>query len=110
MREIPLTQGRVAIVDDEDYEALNAFKWNMSRRAHTVYAGRHARRKDGRCTREYMHRVVLAMKLRRPLAKGEQTDHINGEGLDNRRENLRLATRSQNLYNRHHRTDRPNGG
>jgi hypothetical protein len=96
MREIPLTQDKVALVDDEDYEALNAFKWFVKRDRDTSYAMRNVR---GKPTKELIHRVVLARKLGRTLAKGERADHINGDGLDNRRENLRQATHAQNMRN-----------
>jgi hypothetical protein len=47
-----------------------------------------------------LHRVILSRMLGRPLVKGEETDHVNRNKLDNRRENIRLADRSQNATNR----------
>lgn len=111
MREIPLTQGKVALVDDEDYAALAMLKWHANRDGLTFYARHNARhrvrRPDGAWTHEQMHRVILARKLGRPLAKGEHTDHVNGDGLDNRRENLRPATSSQNHRNCRRRVASP---
>ena len=97
MREIPLTQGLVALVDDEDYEVLNAYKWQAQRHGHTAYAVRHASGQHS--VQERMHRIVLARMLGRPLANDEMSDHINGNGLDNRRENLRPSTCAQNQRN-----------
>lgn len=95
-REIQLTQGQVAIVDDEDFEYLNQWKWchTKSRGSNTGYAMRAQIYSDG--TREgfRMHRVVLN------TPEGKSTDHINGNGLDNRRCNLRIATNSENQYNK----------
>jgi hypothetical protein len=92
-REIKLTRGLVALVDDVDYEWLAAFPWHAqpSRLGKTHYAvSRHPHsRKKVR-----MHRLVL------PPREGYDTDHVNRNGLDNRRENLRHATRAQNLVNR----------
>lgn len=89
MKEIPLTKGCVAIVDDADYETLAAHRWlACNRRGVPVYAGRDV---GGR--RLLMHRVILA------APSGFEVDHINGDGFDNRRQNLRLATRSQNARN-----------
>jgi hypothetical protein len=107
MREIPLTQGKVALVDDEDYEALNAFKWYAYRSCRTYYAQRMARRPDGGWNHEDMHRAILARKLERALVKGEKTDHWNGDGLDNQRGNLRLATNAQNNRNCRRRRSNP---
>jgi hypothetical protein len=98
-RSIRLSKGLVALVDDEDYESLSAYKWYASRIGHTSYAMRHAHTADGRRTTQYMHRMILARKLQRALAKKEQVDHVNGNGIDNRRENLRPVTISQNHRN-----------
>lgn len=94
MKQIPLTQGRVALVDDEDFERLNQFKWCAHKIGNSYYAARHLDRKHliG------MHRQILNVSI------GLVVDHINGDGLDNRRKNLRLCTHAQNLWNtRKHR-------
>ena len=87
MKTIPLTQGKVAIVDDEDLERLNEFKWHVIRSGKTGYAVRTRNRR-----RVWMHREILR-------TVGE-VDHVNGIGTDNRKENLRSCTRSQNCANR----------
>ena len=98
MKEIQLTQGQVTIVDDEDYEAMAAYKWSAlwSPSSRTFYA----RRKKGGATVS-MHRELLG------LTKGqaEQGDHINHNGLDNQRDNLRTCSRGENTrYARKRRT------
>lgn len=92
MREIPLTQGKVAIVDDEDYEAMAKHKWCLydNRRGHQ-YAVRFTRVPKKRLVR--MHRVILGEPEELVV------DHINGDGLDNRRQNLRVCTRTENIRN-----------
>lgn len=99
MKEIQLTQGKVALVDDVDFEALSSVKWCAHRNGRTFYAQRGIRRPGGGLIGEHMHRLVLSWKLDHGLAKGEHVDHINGDGLDNRRENLRVATSAQNNRN-----------
>lgn len=102
MREIPLTQGKVALVDDEDFETLNAHKWCAVRQRHTFYAVRNVRLHSPSprgSTMVKMHLVVLSRKPGRLLARGELPDHVNGNGLDNQRVNLRRATHGQNLRN-----------
>jgi len=86
---IPLTQGKFAIVDAEDYDWLNKYKWYASRAKRTYYArgtikGKHVR----------MHRLIL------DAPPHLFVDHINCNGLDNRRKKLRLCTHFQNQQNR----------
>lgn len=89
MKEIQLTQGQVALVDDWWYEELNQYKWC----AHWNYNCYCAIRKNlGKIV--YMHRVVAGTR------KGEQTDHINHNTLDNREENLRRCTAAENQWNK----------
>lgn len=90
VRKIHLTMGQVALVDEADYGWLSEFKWfAMRQRSGGYYAGRC---KPGGGVL-YMHREILA-----PPA-GVFTDHVNRAKLDNRRANLRPATRSQNCCN-----------
>jgi len=66
MKEIALTQGKVAIVDDEDHEALAMYKWQAYRRRKTFYVKRSLPRVDGKRPSEHMHQVVFARKIGRP--------------------------------------------
>lgn len=103
MKLIPLSQGKFAIVDDEDHEALNKFKWRSLVSHHSIYACRTDRLGSGNCkqTTILMHRVIMNPP------EGMQVDHINGNGLDNRRANLRVVTSSQNHLNtRRYRTNK----
>jgi hypothetical protein len=99
MKEIPLSRGVSTLVDDEDFEVLDKHKWFAHPCRSTVYAQRSTPRRGGNQGKEYVHRIVLARKLGRPLDREEFPDHENGNGLDNRRENLRLATNAQNQRN-----------
>lgn len=96
MREIPLTRGFCAIVDDEDYEVLTQWAWHAFKgHGEKYYAARNsAYDAEGRRQHIFMHRVIA----RTP--PGMDTDHINGDPLDNRRANLRHASRAQNMWNR----------
>ena len=91
-KKIPLSQGMFAIVDDADFEWLNQHKWHVTIRGTRSYATRHITR-NGRRTKIYMHCAILSPP------SGKDTDHVNGDGLDNRRRNLRTCTRSQNHMN-----------
>jgi len=94
-RRIKLTKGKYAIVDVEDYEWLNNFKWHSRVNAWTCYASRSE--KDpatGRYVTVRMHRLILG------APENLFVDHINGNGLDNRKANLRIATCAQNNWNR----------
>jgi len=90
MKEIPLTRGLVATVDDEDYEMLSAYKWYAHNHHIRFYAARSECNSSGRRL-IYMHRQLI-------FASGtDVVDHINGNALDNRRENLRVGNQRQNL-------------
>jgi HNH endonuclease len=92
--------GKFALVDLIDADLADV-KWFLS-------GGRYARRrteKNGKGKHIAMHHIILERKLGRPITKGIVVDHINGEGLDNRRENLREATRAQNMRNLRLRSD-----
>lgn len=92
MKMIPLTQGKMALVDDDNFERLSKFKWNVDKGHKTFYAKRFIW--DGeRNHKIYMHREIVGFPV------GLQVDHRNGNGLDNQRENLRSATSSQNHAN-----------
>jgi hypothetical protein len=93
-KEIFLTQNKVAIVDDCDYEYLNQFKWCVEKNKNIFYASRGVR-KDGKGKMLRMHSVILGDR------EDFECDHINGNGLDNRRSNLRLVTHRQNGQNMH---------
>lgn len=95
MKEIPLTRGLVAIVDDEDYEILSAFKWRATADGYAVRDIPHPLR-PGRKTLEYMHRRILGLGF----GDKRQGDHENACRQDNRRENLRIATQAQNQQNK----------
>jgi len=95
MKEIALTQGKTVLVDDQDYECLNQWKWCARQGRHTFYARRNIRVTKGKQkqTPLYMHRVILGLQ---PDDK-RQCDHIDGNGLNNQRTNLRICTHIQNL-------------
>ena len=93
-KEIPLTQGKFAIVDDDDYERVMQFKWFAQRTERgTWYAGRHLGSRTNR-TRIMLHRFLMSAR------SGQNVDHVNLDGLDCRRSNMRFASRSQNAANR----------
>ena len=93
VREIQLTRGKVALVDDEDYEVLADFKWCASRNKHAFYAYRALPKSQGKQSHVKMHRIILN------APNGIEVDHRDGDGLNNTRANLRLATRSQQQAN-----------
>jgi hypothetical protein len=94
-RKIPLTRGKYAIVDPEDYDRLTKYKWYAQTNLYTFYAvrsltnGKKEKRKNA-----YMHHLVIN------IPDGMFCDHINHNGLDNRKANLRPATLTQNVWNR----------
>lgn len=99
--EIPLSRGRVALIDPEDESlALANGPWHSVPGQRTSYARTNIKRADGTWTSVYLHVLILGVK---------SVDHINGDGLDNRRINLRPASAMQNSYNRPVRSDSSSG-
>lgn len=92
-KQIPLTQGKFAIVDDENYDWLSRYKWHAVKNYNNCYAARKIY-KDGKWITISMHREIL-----NPPADME-TDHVGHDGLNNRISNLRIATRAENQHNR----------
>jgi hypothetical protein len=100
MKRIPLSQGKYALVDDADYERLNQWKWCVSNEYGKLYAvcwqnDQHVR----------MHRFLLGLKK----GNAVQVDHKDGNGLNNQRSNLRIATHKQNQWNKRKRRDNTSG-
>lgn len=89
MKQIELTQGFAALVDDCDYDRVTQFRWHVQKRGKRLYAARNVLRLDGRRGLQYLHRFLMQEAL-------HDIDHVNGNGLDNQRANLRSATRTEN--------------
>ncbi len=92
MKHISLTRGLVAIVDDEDFDAMIQFNWFAEKGGNTCYAVR-TYKVDKKKINVRMHRVI------NNTPDNLLTDHINGDGLDNRRVNLRAVTHQENMIN-----------
>ena len=87
--------GKICVVDPEDYEELSKYKWYAVRSPRGFYAVRSAKAKNGRSGQKNvrMHRVILK------APEDKFIDHINHNGLDNRKSNLRICTMQQNTWN-----------
>lgn len=98
-REVPLTRGLVALVDDEDYERVVSLGSWCAQPSKSSYGGWYAHKgikRDGRWTTIKMHTLITGWA---------RVDHIDHDGLNNRRDNLRPSTRGQNAANERKRSD-----
>lgn len=95
MVEIPLTRGLVALIDDADLELVGRFNWHAKPAGRTHYAYRTYKGDTGRRICQAMHQLICGYGI---------TDHVNGDGLDNRRGNLRSVDQAQNNCNARKRT------
>jgi hypothetical protein len=94
MKTIPLTKGKEALVDDDDYEECMEMRWCAKLSNHTVwYAARTETDEHGRYDL-YLHNFIMQPR------DGERIDHIDRDGLNCQRHNMRVATWSQNSANR----------
>ena len=82
MKKIKLTKGKFALVDDSDFEWINQWHWYLSDKGYAI--------------REFKGKPINMHRLINNTPKGLETDHINRNRIDNRRENLRTVTKSQN--------------
>lgn len=96
MKEIKLTQGQVALVDDEDYEWLSQYTWSAhwDDKLKKYYASTHVKTEDGKFPTRKMHRLIMGNP------KGKVVDHGDHDALNNQRYNLRVCTYSDNACNR----------
>lgn len=104
MKKIPLTHGKFALVDDEDFERLNQYKWCVNAQGYVirrVYTGTGKNNNTGYIIR--MHRDVMK------AAKGVKVDHKKGNKLDNRKDKLRFCNNAENLQNRGKQSNNTSG-
>lgn len=104
MQYVELTKGMQALVDDEDFERICEYSWHLLGRKNTLYASRTVM-ENGKKVNIMMHRLILRVN-----DKSLHVDHINGNGLDNRKENLRLVSRNQNMRNLNHKRSNNSSG
>lgn len=103
-KEIELTKGQVALVDDDDYEWLSLYKWHAAwqpgLKGYYAMRSQHISYKNAKQKVKtfYMHREIMTPP------KGRSIDHINHDPLDNRKENLRVVSHRQNMQNRKRKT------
>ncbi len=90
MTSIPLTQGKIAIVDEDDYELVSQFRWYAAKDGPRFYVQRNIQLGNGIRKTLKMHTLITGYAL---------VDHINGDGLDNRRINLRSSSNAENSRN-----------
>lgn len=98
MKTIIVSKKFKAVVSDRDYKVLNKYPWYVVKTPRSIYANTSINGKT-----VYMHRLIMSAQ------KGQEIDHINNDGLDNRRENLRFCTSSQNKANMRLRSDNKSG-
>lgn len=99
VKQIPIGHGKVALVDDEDYEGVVRFPWRAAKCIRSGVEYWYARAEiwvDGKRCRISLHRFLMDVLTDRSI----EVDHKNGDGLDCQKENMRKATRSENAKNR----------
>ncbi len=93
MKTIPLTHGKLAIVDDRDFEMVSRHKWSAHKSGKNWYASTNVPNGSGRQRTVKMHQLI------KPAPPGLERDHRDGNGLNNRRKNLRVCRHANNCRN-----------
>lgn len=101
MKEVALTRGKLALVDDEDFERVSKLRWYCLK---IGYAATEIPRPNKRRIMFYLHRFILDAQV------GMDVDHIDGDPLNNQRSNLRVCTHSQNGMNQRKRRQETSSG
>src|SRR6185436_13817478 len=103
MKQVQLSQSKIALVDDEDFGKVSDHTWSVVKCKNSFYARTNIRVAKGKYGRKvlYMHKLILATN--------DKVDHIDNNGLNNQRSNLRVATASQNGHNSRLRSDSSTG-
>jgi hypothetical protein len=103
MKEIKLSKGMVALVDDTDYEYINQWSWYAIKVGRRHYAVRKGKRTPLGRENFLMHRVIMDTPI------GLEVDHIDHDGLNNQRYNLRNCTHRQNIRNKRKQVNNKTG-
>ena len=96
MKQIPLTKGKFAIIDAEDFKRVNQYKWFAVKNHNCWYAIRTVYYPNGTRYRQLMHRFILGFTKK---GEGPEIDHENHNGLDNKKNNLRTIKSAENQRN-----------
>lgn len=96
MKKIPLTRGKFALIDDEDYEWLNQWKWQAHRDG---YSGDFSATRREKIPGKKTRKTIIMSREIMNTPKGMKCDHKNHNTLDNRKSNLRNCTHAQNMRN-----------
>lgn len=96
-KRLSLNNEEFALIDEDDYKLVSEFKWFVDIKGKQKYAK--CKKYIGRVSGKYIYKRLYLHRLIMNPPKGMDVDHINGNGLDNRRCNLRICTRSQNIRN-----------
>lgn len=99
MKTIILTRSKVTLVDDEMYDYLNQFKWFANKSNNTFYAVRKFWTPEGKRVMQMMHHLIIGI-TGLPIILGLDTDHKDGDGLNNQRNNLQVVTHRKNTQNK----------
>lgn len=99
MTKIPLTKGKFALVDDEDFDFINQWKWHINTNGYAVRSEHIAGSSEGGLIPHGRHKNLFLHRVLTKTPQGMVVDHINRDKLDNRRSNLRICTHQENTFN-----------